>query len=198
MPSRMAPRSRIEMRSRSSDCSTRWTVVAPDDAGDQVVGQLLLLGRQVLDQLLDLGVGQQVRHVLLENFRHVRGQHRGRVDDGVAAEGGFLAQAVVDPGGGEAERRLLHVLARQLHLGAARVHGHELADADLAGTGLHLLDAQAVALAGQAHVVEDADAGHDEAEVGGQGAAERLDLVGEPAALQVVDQRAAGRSPARS
>jgi hypothetical protein len=118
----------------------------------------------------------------------VRGQHGGRVDDGVAAEGGFLAQASSIQVAGRPKAGSLHVFAGQLDLAAARVHGHQAAQADLAGPGLHLLDADGVALGGQAHVVQDADAGHDEAEVGGQRAAQRLDLVGEPAALQVVDQ----------
>ena len=67
------------------------------------------------------------------------------------------------------------------------VHHHS-AEPHLAGAGLHLLDADGVALGGQAHVVEDPHAGHDEAIVGGQRPAQSLDLVGEPAAFQVVDQ----------
>ena len=40
----------------------------------------------------------------------------------------------------------------------------------------------------QAHVVEDADRGHDEAELLGQGAAQGPDLIGQASAFQVVDQ----------
>ena len=119
----------------------------------------------------------------------MRGHHRSRIDNGVPPERSLFAQAIVDPGGGQAKCWLLHVLARQVDLGAARVHGHKLANADLTRPSLHLLDAQAVAHGGQAHVVEDADAGHHKAEVGRQRPAQRLDLVGEAAALQIVDQR---------
>jgi hypothetical protein len=84
-----------------------------------------------------------------------------------------------DPGGGQAEGRFAHVFAGQFDLAAARVHGHQAAQADLAGPGFHLLDADRVALVGQAHVVEDAHRRHDEAELGGQGLAQGADLVGQ-------------------
>ena len=116
------------------------------------------------------------------------GEHRGRVDDGVAAEGGFFAQVVVDPTGGQAEGGFADMLARQVDLAAPGVHGHQRAQSNLAGAGLHLLDADEVALGIQPHIVEDAHGGHDEAEICREGFAQRLDLVGEATTLQIIDQ----------
>ena len=159
-----------------------------DDGRNQFLDQLLLFGPQFPEQLLHLGIGQKVRHVLLEDFGQVGGQHRGRIDDRVATEGGLLAQAFVDPGGGQAEGRLLGVFARQLDLTPGRVHGHQGAETDLAGACLHLLDADGVGLGAEPHVVEDAHRRHDEAILLGQGSAQGADLVGQAATLEIIDQ----------
>ena len=68
------------------------------DAGDgdlarhQVLDQLLLLLGQVLQELLHLGVGQQVGHVGLEDLGQVGRQHGRRIDHGIAADRRLLAQ----------------------------------------------------------------------------------------------------------
>ena len=80
--------------------------------------------------------------------------------------------------------------ARQCHLLAGRIHHHELAVPDLAVAGVHLLDLDDVAVGVELDVVEDANRRHDKAHFGGQRAAQRLDLLGEPvAAAGGVDQR---------
>ena len=76
------------------------------------------------------------------------------------------------------------------HLAAGRVHDHELAGPDLAGAGLDLLDLDDVGVGVELHVVEDAHRRHDEAHLGGERTAQRLDLLGQPvAAVRRIDQR---------
>ncbi len=106
---------------------------------DQVFDQFLLLGGQVLEQLLHLAIREQVGHVLFQDLGEVGGQDRGRVDSGVAAESGLFAQVLGDPGGGKAEGGFTNVFAGEFDLAAARVHGHQMTQADLAGSRLHFL-----------------------------------------------------------
>ena len=115
-------------------------------------------------------------------------QHRRGIDQGVAVEGGFLAQVLVDPGGWQAEGGFAHVFARQLHLAAGGVHRHQMAQTHFACAGVHLLDADGVALGRQAHIVEDAHLRDDEAVFLGQRPAQGLDLVGQATPLQIIDQ----------
>ena len=84
------------------------------------------------------------------------------------------------------------MLARQFDLAAVGVHGHQTAQTHLALAGLHLLDADGVALGAEPHVVENAHRRHDEAVFLGQRAAQGPDLVGQAAALEVIDQRQQG------
>ena len=55
--------------------------------------------------------------------------------------------------------------------------------------GIDFLDADAVFVGAQLHIVEDAHRRHDEAHLLRQLAAQRLDLVGDAMALHIVDQR---------
>ena len=57
-----------------------------------VFHQLLVFRRQVVQQFLGFGVGQQLGHMALEHFGQMRGQHGAGIDDGEAAERGFFAQ----------------------------------------------------------------------------------------------------------
>jgi len=59
----------------------------------------------------------------------------------------------------------------------------------LAAAGFHFLDADRVLVGRKLHVVENADGGHNEAHFAGELAAERLDLVGDAMAFDIVDQR---------
>jgi hypothetical protein len=81
-----------------------------------VLDQLALLLRQVLDQLLHLAVRQQLGHVALERFGEMRREHGRGIDHRVALDRSFLLERRVDPGGGQAKRRLGGVQAGQLHL----------------------------------------------------------------------------------
>ena len=122
---------------RGSRCARRAASAAragcprPRSGRHDVLDQLLLLLRQVLEQLLHLGIGQQVRHVGLQHFGEVRRDHGRGVDDRVALDLGLVAQRRLDPGGGQAEGRLggVHGRAGDL-LRAGRVHHHELVGAD--------------------------------------------------------------------
>ena len=84
----------------------------------------------------------------------MRGQDGGRIDDGVASEGGLFAQALIYPGCGQAEGGLKHMFTGKIDLTAARVHDHQEANPNLAAARFHLLDADRIALIGQAHIVE--------------------------------------------
>ena len=114
----------------------------------------------------------------------------GGVDDGVTLDRGLLLQRGVDPGRRQAEGRLGGVRAGQRDLTARRVHDHVLAGPHLAGAGLDLLDLDDVGVGVELHIVEDAHRRHDEAHLGRQRAAQRLDLLGQAVgAVGRVDQR---------
>ena len=72
---------------------------------------------------------------------------------------------------------------------AVRIHDQQLAGEEFAAARIHFLDADAIVVRAQLHVVEDAHRRHDEAHLLRELAAQRLDLVGEAVALHVVDQR---------
>ena len=55
-----------------------------DLARYNVLDQFALFLWQVLQQFLHLAVGQQIRHVVLEQFGQMGREHRGRVHHGVA------------------------------------------------------------------------------------------------------------------
>ena len=72
---------------------------------------------------------------------------------------------------------------------ALRIHDQKAAGEEFAAAGFHFLEADAVLVGAELHVVEDAHRRHDEAHLLRQLAAQRLDLVGDALALDVVDQR---------
>jgi hypothetical protein len=72
--------------------------------GDEIVDEFLVLLAQFVEQLLHFRIREKVGHVVLDDLGEVRREHRRGIDDGVAAEGRFLAQAFVDPGRGQPER----------------------------------------------------------------------------------------------
>jgi hypothetical protein len=81
-------------------------------------------------------------------------------------------------------------MARQIHLAAVRIHDHVAARMNLAGAGIHFLDLDDVAVRFELHIVENAHGRHDEAHLGREIAAQRLDLFGEAVvALRAVDER---------
>ena len=98
--------------------------------GHDVLDQFALLLRQFLDELLHLAIGQQVRHVVLEQFGEMGRQHGGGIDHGVALQRGFFLQAGIDPGRRQAKGRLGGVNARHVDLASAGVHRHELVGPD--------------------------------------------------------------------
>ncbi len=155
-----------------------------------VLEQLALLLGQFLDELRHLRVGEQLRYVGLEQLGEVGREHGRGIDHGIALDRGLLLQRRIDPRGGQPERRLGGVDARQQHLRAGGIHHHELGRPDAAGAGVDLLDLDRVGVGLELHVVEDAHRRHDEAELGRERAPQRLDLLGEPVgAVGRVDQR---------
>ena len=111
------------------------------------------------------------------------------VDDRIATEGGFLAQAFVDPCRRKPEGGFRRVQAGKLDLVAARIHHQQLADIDVAATGFDFLDANDVAVGVELNIVEDSDRWHDETHVACDLAPQGLDLVGELLVILAVDQR---------
>ena len=190
MPSRMVGRSRIEMRSLSRRCSTRWMPETEIWLGIDVFEQLLLFLGEAVEQRLHVGVAEQIGDVGLEHFGQVGRDHGRGIDDRIALELGLVAQRRLDPGGGQAEGRLGGVVAGKGDRLAHRVHDHQLVGEDAAVAGLDLLDLDGVFVGLELHVVEDAHRRHDEAELGGELAAQRLDLFGQPvgAALVFLDE----------
>ena len=110
----------------------------------QFRNQLLLLARQVVQQLLGLGVGEQFGHVLLHNFGQMRGEHAGRIDHGAAPESGLVAQGRVDPDGGQAEGGFLGALSGKVWHASGGVHGQILGGPQFTAPGFDLLDADGV------------------------------------------------------
>ena len=190
MPSRMVARSRIETRSFSRSCSTRWMPDTVICAGTMSLTSSPCSFGSSLMQLLHLGVGQQLGGVGLEQLGQMRRQHGRGVHHRVALHRRFFLLRDVDPGRGQAEGRLGGVQAGQLHLRAGRVHDHVLARPDPAGAGLDLLDLDDVAVGLELDVVEDAHRRHHEAHLDRQRAPQRLDLLGEAVgAVRRIDQR---------
>ena len=150
-----------------------------DLARDQVIDQLAVGVRQLVQQLPCLRVGQQVGHVILQHLGQMRRDHRGCIDDRQAAEAGFLPQGIVHPLGRQAECGLHRVLARHVDVTASGIEHHQLVGADIARAGFHFLDADGIGVRAELHVVENADTGHDEAHVGGDLATQGADLVGQ-------------------
>ena len=72
---------------------------------------------------------------------------------------------------------------------ALGIHDQEAAGEKFALAGIEFLDADAILVGAQLHIVEDAHRRHDKAHFLRQLAAQRLDLVGDAMALHVVDQR---------
>ena len=115
-----------------------------DMRGRDIVEQRLRILRQVLQELLHLGEGEQFAHVLLDHFGEVRRQHGRGIDDGVAAEARFFARAFVDPLRIEAEGRLFHRFARQRDARAVGSIASKRAHFQLAFAGIHFADADGV------------------------------------------------------
>ena len=63
-----------------------------DLRGDELLDQLLLFRRQLVEQLLGLRIGQKLAHVGFEDFGQMRGEHGAGIDHGEPLEGGFLLQ----------------------------------------------------------------------------------------------------------
>src|SRR5579883_570045 len=159
--------------------------LARDDVGDELV--LLLV--QLVEELLGLGIGEQLGHIALHGLGEVGRQHRRRIDDRIALEHGLFAIAFRHPHGGQAEGRLGRLVAGQRDLVAARVHDEEHARLELAAPDLDLLDPHDIAVGAELHVVLDAHRREDETHLARELATERLDLIGEAMAARVVDER---------
>src|SRR5947207_2896490 len=97
IPSRMVERSRIEMRSASRKLQDPLDAGNSDLSRHDDLDQFALLLGQVLQQLLYLAVGQQVRHVVLEQLGEMGREHGGGVHYRVALQRGFLLEAGVHP-----------------------------------------------------------------------------------------------------
>ena len=184
----MAGRSRIETRSRQQGLQHALHAGDRNLRRDEFFHQLLVLRRQIVQQLLGLGIGQKLGHMALEHFGEMGGEHRAGIDHGEAAEAGFLAQRRRHPGGGQAEGRLGGVGAGQVDGQALGIHDQEGAGEQFALAGIDFLDADAVFVGAQLHIVQDAHRRHHKAHFLRQLAAQRLDLVGDAVALNIVDQ----------
>ena len=77
-------RSRIETRSASRICSTRWMPDTVISAGTMSLTSSACSFGRSLSSFVHLAVGQQLRHVGLEQLGQMRRQHGGGVDHGVA------------------------------------------------------------------------------------------------------------------
>ena len=117
----MVGRSRIETRSVSKPCSNALHAASGDLGRDRVGDQPLMLLRQSVQQLLSLGVGQQLVQVAAHQFGQMGDQHAGQVNHRVALQSGLLALGFADPYRRQTEGRLLGLLA--LHLGDSRPPG---------------------------------------------------------------------------
>ena len=103
-----------------------------DPAGHQLAEQLLVFGRQLAQQLLGLGIAQQVGQILAHQLGQMGGDDGRRVDHGQALEHGLVAQAGHDPHRRQAERRLGGGLAGQSDRPTLRVHHQQHAGTDVA------------------------------------------------------------------
>src|SRR5579885_1156414 len=161
-----------------------------DEVGDQLLMGLV----ELVEQLLRLGIGEQLGHVVLDDLGEMRRHHGLRLDDGVAAKGRLLARGFRRPQRRQAEGGLVRRLARQGDGFAARIHDEQHVGPQIAAPGFELLDADDVAVGGELQIILDADRWHDEAHLDGELPAQRLDLVGEALPLVAVDEAAEGVS----
>jgi hypothetical protein len=155
----------------------------------EILDQLLVFRVEIVEQLLGLGVGQHVGHVVLDDLGQMGGDHRRRIDHREAAERSVLAQDVGDPHRRQPEGGLDRRLAGQVDGIPLGVHHQQHVGAQLAGAGFDLLDADHIGLGRKLHVVLDAHRRQHEAHLVGELAAQALDLVGQQRSLGIVDQR---------
>ena len=111
--SRIAPRSRIETRSRSSCSRTRPTSPRVSSLGTSSSISLGWLSLSEVHQALGLGPAQQLPGMLADQFAQVGRDDRNRVDDRVAGGDGLVLEGGRDPDGRNAEGRLARFLAGQ-------------------------------------------------------------------------------------
>ena len=71
-----------------------------DLIGDKVRDQFLMPAVQFVEKFLRLGIGKEFRHVVADNFREMRCDHGGRIDNCEALEHRFFAMLFADPHGG--------------------------------------------------------------------------------------------------
>ena len=155
----------------------------------QVFDQLRRALGQVGQQVLHFLMAEQFRRVFADQVRKVGGDHRGRVDHGVAQGLGLGALVRLDPGGVEAEGRILAGDALQRSERTARVQRQLAVRMDLGGGHRHTVDQHPVAVGGQFQVVADVHRGNQEADILGELAAHALDAGHQFAALVAVHQR---------
>ena len=141
--------------------------------------QLLMFFVQFVQELLGFGVGQKFRHVVLDHFRQMGGDHGRRIDDGIAAEQRLFPVGLLDPHGRKPERGFGRLFTGKRDFLAAGVHDQQHVGPEIAGPGNDFLDPDAIVVGGKLHVVLDAHRRHDETDIGSHLAPERLDLVGQ-------------------
>ncbi len=139
---------------------------------------------------MHLAIGQQVRHVVLEQFGEVGREHGRGIDHRITLQCGFLLQGGVDPGSRQSEGRLDGVNAGHPDLISGGVHHHELVRPDLARACIYFLDLDDVGVGFQLHIVENAYRRHHKAHLDRERAAQRLDLLGQAVgAVGAIHQR---------
>lgn len=162
-PSRIVARSRIETRSARRICSTRWIPETVMRLGTRSLTKSAC-SLQFLLEFLHLSIGEQFRHIVLEELGEMRRQHGRGINHRIAFHRRFLFERAVDPCCRESESWLGGVRAGQFHLPAGRIHNHVLPGPNLAAAGLDFLHFDNVGVRVELHVVENSNSGHDESQ----------------------------------
>ena len=124
-----------------------------------------MLRRQFVQQLLCFGVGQQLRHLLLDHFGQVGRDDGCGIDDGETAKDGFLSAVFGHPHRRQSEGGLDGRFAGKGQFAALGVHHQKHVGAQVAAAGFDFLDADDVGVGRQLQVVLNPDRGHYETHV---------------------------------
>ena len=143
----------------------------------QVFHQPRRILAQVVEQRLHFRAAQQFGSVRGDQVVQVRGHHGARIDHRVTHRLRLVAQAGVDPGGGQAERGIAGGHARQGAAGHAGIDRQELPIERFAHAHFHALEGDAVGGRVQFQVVADMHGWRQETHFLGKFLADALDAL---------------------
>ena len=143
---------------------------------------------QFVEKFLYFSIREKFLHIVADHFGQMCRNDGGRVNNGVAAERGFLADPGIDPCCRQAECRLLGVEAWQVDLAAIWIHYQQLSDIGFTTPGFDFFHTHDIAICFQLHVVENTNGRHDKAHFRCKLPTQCLDLIGELLTDCVVDQ----------